>query len=197
MAVSVSLFIRRNDRYQKFIGETASVPLYDFEIPIMADEMVSMEKGTGAVMCATFGDTADVSWYQTHHLPYKKTILPDGTISSEVPYVGGMEISLARKTMVEKLKAKGLIVKQETISHGVAVHERCGTAVEIIPSNQWYIDVLSEKDRFLKAADEISWASGSYEKTLSDMGGKFEMGLVYFETTLFRSPISGVVLQGL
>ena len=161
----VCVFVHPQDeRYHKFIGKMATVPLYDFEIPIMADEMVSMEKGTGAVMCATFGDSADVSWYQTHKLPYKKIILPDGTISGEVPFIGGMEVTLARRTMVEELRNRDLLVKQEAVSHSVAVHERCGQAVEIIPSNQWYIDVLTEKDRFLKAADEISWHPAHMKK---------------------------------
>ncbi len=49
------------------------------------------------------------------------------------------------------------MLRQEEITHTVAVHERCGKEVEIIPSNQWYIDVLTEKKRFLKAAEEINW----------------------------------------
>ena len=161
----VCVFVHPNDeRYQKFIGKTATVPLYDFDIPIMADETVSMEKGTGAVMCATFGDTTDVQWYQTYHLPHKKVILSDGTISLEIPYIGGLKISQARERVIKELNARGLLIKQEAISHGVAVHDRCGKAVEIISSNQWYIDVLSEKERFLKAADEICWHPAHMKK---------------------------------
>ena len=61
----VCIFVHPKDtRYTDFIGENALVPLYDYEIPIMADEGVSMEKGTGAVMCATFGDAADMEWFK-------------------------------------------------------------------------------------------------------------------------------------
>ena len=63
----------------------------------------------------------------------------------------------AREKMIGILMEKGLLMKQEKINHTVAVHERCGTEVEIVLSNQWYIDVLSEKERLLKAADEIKW----------------------------------------
>lgn len=154
----VSIFVHPDDtRYQDFIGKNAMVPLYDFEIPILPDEAVSMEKGTGAVMCATFGDTADMEWFKKHHLPYKETILQNGRMKNDIRYIGGMKTKKARERIIELLLEKGLLVKQETIVHSVAIHERCGTEIEIIPSNQWYIDVLSEKEKFLQAAEEIKW----------------------------------------
>lgn len=68
-----------------------------------------------------------------------------------------MKVKEARIHITELLREKGLLEKQESICHMVAIHERCGRDVEFIPSRQWYIDVLSEKERFLKAADEIRW----------------------------------------
>ena len=158
LAGCVCIFVHPDDiRYKEYVGKTATVPLYEFEIPILTDETVSMEKGTGAVMCATFGDAADLEWYQKHNLIYQKIIMPDGTIKDDVALIGGESIQKARKHIIELLREKNLLVKQETIRHMIAIHERCGTAVEFIPSKQWYIDVLSEKERFLKAADEINW----------------------------------------
>ena len=154
----VSIFVHpEDDRYKELIGGKARVPLYGFEIPILADEEVSREKGTGAVMCATFGDSTDVDWFTKYHLPYIKVITEEGFIHSEVPLIGGLGVKQARKVILEKLREAGLLLGQEAITHSVAVHERCGTEVEIIPSWQWYIDVMSEKERFLKAADEINW----------------------------------------
>ncbi|MBQ8639361.1 MAG: valine--tRNA ligase [Lachnospiraceae bacterium] len=154
----VCIFVHPDDeRYKAFAGQKAIVPLYGFEIPIRTEETVAMDKGTGAVMCATYGDSADVEWCQKHNLPYKEIILSNGTIHESVERIGGMKISKARKEIIAQLKEKGLLVKQEIIRHMVAVHERCGNEVEFVPSRQWYIDVLSEKERFLKAADEIHW----------------------------------------
>ena len=154
----VCLFVHPEDkRYAGYIGKSAMVPLYDYEIPILADEKASMDKGTGAVMCATFGDSTDAEWADSYHLPYRKIILPDGTINQEVPFIGGMKVLAARAEILRLLSEKGLLLKSEAITHTVAVHERCGREIEIIPSRQWYIDVLSEKERFLKAADEINW----------------------------------------
>lgn len=154
----VCLFVHPEDaRYRKFIGQSASVPLYAYEIPILADEKVSMEKGTGVVMCATFGDSTDAAWYEEHHLPYRRVILPDGRIAEEVPYIGGLHVNKARAELLRILNEKGLLLRTESLLHTVAVHERCGKPVEILPSRQWYIDILSEKERFLQAADAIRW----------------------------------------
>lgn len=78
----VCLFVNSDDeRYSKYIGKTALVPIYEYEIPILSDEKVSKDKGTGVVMCATFGDTTDVEWYEKHKLPYRRVIESNGKIS--------------------------------------------------------------------------------------------------------------------
>lgn len=154
----VCVFVNPEDeRYRRLAGKTAKVPLYGFEVPILTEEEASMEKGTGAVMCATYGDTADVAWCEKHGLAYREVIRPDGRIAEHVPVIGGMKAKQAREAIIEALKQAGALVWREELTHLVAVHERCGTDVEIIPSNQWYIDVLSQKQRFLDAADEINW----------------------------------------
>ena len=146
-----------DDRYKNYIGKNIKVPLYDFEVPIIGDEKAAIDKGTGAVMCATYGDTTDVEWVESYGLPYKKVILADGCIAEDVPYIGGMYVKKARKEIIRLLEEKGLLLKQEPITHTVAVHERCGTPVEIIPSKQWYIDVLSKKEELLEAGNKINW----------------------------------------
>lgn len=154
----VCLFINPNDeRYNEYIGRNAKVPLYNYSIPILADEKVSLEKGSGIVMCATFGDSTDVEWYETYNLPYRKVILPDGTIDESVPFIGGLKIPAARKQIIKLLAENQLLIESKSITHAVAVHERCGKEIEILPSKQWYIDILSNKEMFLKAADEINW----------------------------------------
>ena len=154
----VCLFVNPCDeRYQKYIGKSAVVPLYDFNIPIMADEKVGVDKGTGVVMCCTFGDSTDADWYTEYSLPYRKIITPDGQIAEDVPFIGGLNVTAAQKEIIRLLDERGLLIKSETIIHTVGTHERCGKPIEIIPSRQWYIDILSEQERFIKAADEINW----------------------------------------
>jgi valyl-tRNA synthetase len=154
----VCIFVNPQDeRHARFIGKTAVVPLYQYTVPILADEKVGMDKGTGVVMCCTYGDSTDAEWVEKHRLPYRKVILPDGTMDKEVPYVAGLTTLEARKEIVRRLAGNNLLVKSEELTHTVAVHERCGKETEILPSRQWYIDILSNRDLYLKVAGKINW----------------------------------------
>ena len=154
----VAIFVNPNDeRYKDLIEKTATVPLYNNQVPIIADEKVAIDKGTGVVMCCTFGDQTDMEWQKEYNLPIKKVMQADGTINPEVAIVGGMKTLDARMKIVEELQKQGLLVKSEKIEHSVSTHERCGNEIEIINSPQWYIDILSIKDELIKAADEINW----------------------------------------
>ena len=154
----VAIFVNPNDeRYKDLIGKTAIVPLYNNQVPIIADEKVAIDKGTGVVMCCTFGDQTDMEWQKEYNLPIKKVMQADGTINPEVAIVGGMKTLYARMKIVEELQKQSLLVKSEKIEHSVSTHERCGNEIEIINSPQWYIDILSIKDELIKAADEINW----------------------------------------
>lgn len=154
----VAIFVNPNDeRYKDLIGKTATVPLYNNQVPIIADEKVAIDKGTGVVMCCTFGDKIDMEWQKEYNLPIKKVMQADGTINPEVAIIGGMKTLDARMKIVEELQKQGLLVKSEKIEHSVSTHERCGNEIEIINSPQWYIDILSIKGELIKAADEINW----------------------------------------
>ena len=154
----VCLFVHPADeRYRHYVGKTAAVPLYDYEIPVLADDKVSIDKGTGVVMCATFGDSTDAEWFEKYKLPYRSIILPNGNIAGDVPLIGGLGVHAARQEIIRLLAERGLLIKSEKITHTIGKHERCGRPIEIIPSRQWYIDILSEQERYLKAADEINW----------------------------------------
>jgi valyl-tRNA synthetase len=154
----VAIFVNPNDeRYKNLIGKTATVPLYNNQVPIIADEKVAIDKGTGVVMCCTFGDQTDMEWQKEYNLPIKKVMQADGTINPEVAIIGGMKTLDARMKIVEELQKQGLLVKSEKIEHSVSTHERCGNEIEIINSPQWYIDILSIKDELIQAADEINW----------------------------------------
>jgi len=154
----VCLFVNPEDeRYRQYIGKSATVPLYGYEVPILTDDKVGIDKGTGVVMCCTFGDRTDAQWYMEYNLPYRKIILPNGKIAEDVPFIGGLRVAAAQKEIIRLLDQQGLLYKSETITHTIGTHERCGKPIEIIPSRQWYIDILGEQERFLRAADEINW----------------------------------------
>ncbi len=165
----VAIFVNPNDeRYKNFIGKIATVPLYKNQVPIIADEKVSIDKGTGVVMCCTFGDQTDMEWQKEYNLPIKKIIQPDGTINPLVPIVGGMKTLEARLKMIEELQKQNLLVRSVKIEHSVSTHERCGNEIEIINSPQWYIDILNIKDDLIKAADKINWHPESMKSRYLD-----------------------------
>lgn len=154
----VAVFINPEDKEKaKYIGKEIIVPMLNFRVPIIADPKVDMEKGTGAVMCCTFGDATDVEWWKKYNLSLKQIIGQDGRIVENIEKYGGMKTEDARKQIIEDLKEQGYLLRQEDISHQIGVHERCGTPAEFSVSKQWYIDILSEKERFLKAGDKINW----------------------------------------
>lgn len=154
----VCVFVNPSDEvHNHLIGKTAHVPIINVEVPIMADEKVAIDKGTGVVMCCTFGDQTDIEWWKKYNLPLKYIFTDNGKIIDEVPNYGGLKIKEARKQIIEDLTNGGYVVKIKELEHEVQTHERCGKEVEYAVMNQWFIDTTSHKKDFLKIGEEIKW----------------------------------------
>ena len=154
----VSIFYHPSDkRYKKYLGKKASVPLFNFEVPIMEDERADPEKGTGIVMCCTFGDQTDMEWQKAHNLPIKIAITEDGKMTEIAGKYRGLSIKVARKEIISDLKKSNLLTSQKPIKHFVNVHERCGTEIEFIKSKQWFVKYLDLKEDMLKWGSELKW----------------------------------------
>ncbi|HEV2916630.1 MAG TPA: valine--tRNA ligase [Candidatus Babeliales bacterium] len=159
----VALFFNSSDpRYQHLRGTHALVPLGDFQVPILEDARVIPEKGTGLVMCCTFGDTTDIEWYKTYTLPFKQSIgrdgkFVDGIILSNGISLTGLKVPEARAIVIEELKKTGLLHEQKAIIHSVSVHERCKQEIEYTVLPQWFIRILDYKKELIALADQITW----------------------------------------
>lgn len=154
----VAVFYNPDDkRYKKYLGKKARVPLFNFEVPVMEDKRVSMDKGTGIVMCCTFGDQTDMEWQKAYNLPIKLAITDDGKMSNVSGKYSGMKIKEARKQIIEDMKKENLLIKQVPIKHFVNVHERCGTEIEFVKSKQWFVKYLDLKKDLLKWGNELKW----------------------------------------
>lgn len=154
----VSVFINPNDTtHNHLIGKKAHIPVVDIDVPIMADEKVAIDKGTGIVMCCTFGDQTDIEWWKKYNLPLKYIFTKDGRIIESIPNYGGLKIKEARKQIIEDLQDGGFIVKIEELEHEVQTHERCGREVEYSVMKQWFIDTMTHKKDFIKIGNEIKW----------------------------------------
>ena len=154
----VCVFVNPEDEEHKhLIGKTAHIPVIDVEVPILADDKVAIDKGTGVVMCCTFGDQTDIEWWKKYNLPLKYIFTDDGKIIDSVKNYGGLKIKEARAKIIEDFKEAGYLVKQEELEHEVQTHERCGKEVEYSVMKQWFIDIMNHKEDFIKIGNEIKW----------------------------------------
>ncbi len=154
----VAVFYHPDDeRYTRYAGKKAEVPLFGHEVPIMEDEAADPDSGTGIVMCCTAGDSTDVEWWKTHKLPWISAIDEKGRLKAEAGKYATMRIKEARKAIVADLAEQGLLKGKSDIYHTVNVHERCGTEVEYIMTKQWFIKYLDLKDWFLEAGAKLNW----------------------------------------
>lgn len=152
------IFINPKDKKNAYLlNKKIIIPIYNFEVPVYADELVDPEKGSGVVMCCTFGDTVDKEWQRKYNLPIKEAFNNAGIMNEIAGEFAGLSIIKARKAIIEKLKELNLLIKQEDITHTVSTHERCGTPVEITIKKQWFIDVLSDIKKIYKAGKELNW----------------------------------------
>jgi len=154
----VAIFVHpEDDRYQGLIGEMAQVPIFGQCVPILADEHADPEKGTGIVMCCTFGDQTDVAWWHTHKLPLVEAIDKNGRMTEVAGSFAGLGIEQAREQIKQALTASHYLISQSSLSHSVRVHERCDTPAEYIITRQWFINVLDAKDELLAAGEKVDW----------------------------------------
>lgn len=158
LASCVAVFYNPEDaRYQHLAGKKAITPIYGKEVPLLASPHVDIEKGTGLVMCCTFGDQTDILWFKEHNLPFIQSVGFDGRWTEITGPLAGLKVHDARTKILELLKEAGCITEQKKIAHRVQVDERCKKEIEYIILNQWFIELLSHKEEFLKRADEIEW----------------------------------------
>lgn len=154
----VAVFMHPEDvRYRHLKGRELTDPLFQRTVPVLEDWRVLREKGTGLVMCCTFGDMTDIEWYQEYGLPARIIIDKGGTLKEAAGPFAGLSLQEARKAIIAYLRHERLIDNERAIEHSVNCHERCGSEIDYRITSQWFIKVLESKERFIAAADEIHW----------------------------------------
>ncbi|KUK77621.1 MAG: valyl-tRNA synthetase, partial [candidate division WS6 bacterium 34_10] len=145
----------KDARYKEYVGKKVLLPIVNREIPIIADEDVDMEKGTGAVKVTPAHSPVDFDLGQKHNLDIINVIDEEGHMTGDIPErFKGMDTIDCSKKLVKELDEQGLLEKIENIKHEVAVCERCRTPIEPIISNQWYVDVSQLAKRALKELEK-------------------------------------------
>ena len=139
-----------DERYQDIIGKMLKLPMTDREIPVIADSYVDKEFGTGCVKITPAHDPNDFEVGKRHNLEEIVVINDDATMNSKAGRYAGMDRYECRKALVEDLEKEGLLVKVVPHSHNVGTHDRCGTTVEPMIKQQWFVKM----DDLIKPAVE-------------------------------------------
>ncbi len=156
-----------DDRYKDYIGKTVMLPLVNREIPIVADDYVDMEFGTGVVKITPAHDPNDFEVGLRHKLPVINVLTEDAKITEDYPKYAGMDRYEARKAIVADLEACGALVKIEPHDHNVGTCYRCHTTVEPRVSKQWFVKMEELAAPAIKAvkSGETKFVPEHFDKT--------------------------------
>lgn len=163
-------------RAAELLGKTVLTPLFRVPVPILADAKADPEKGTGIVMCCTFGDTTDIEWWREHQLPTRVILGRDGRIAEFTGFGGadwpsrdldraqgviaqiqGLKVNAAREKTVALLTEDGRITGSTAVTRMVPCAERSGAPLEILVTPQWFVRVLDKKAALLDKGSQITW----------------------------------------
>ncbi len=158
----------KDKRYKDLIGTTIILPIQNREIPVIADEEIDMEFGTGAVKVTPAHDLLDARIGEKHNLPMYKVIGPLGKMTETAgAEFSGLKVAEAREKVIAVLKEQNLIIKEEPHLHNIAVCYRCGNAIEPQPSLQWFLkmDHLAKLALDAVKKGEVKFHPPQWEKT--------------------------------
>lgn len=155
---AVALFFHPEDnRYQHLIGTKAITPISGHSIPILTDETVDQEFGTGLMMVCTWGDSEDIAKWKKYNLETRLIFNERGILGELAGSYAGTHISKLRNSILEDLKTQNLLIKQPPIRHTIQVSERSGTPIEFIITKQWFINVVEHKEALLEQGSKLNW----------------------------------------
>lgn len=143
-----------DDRYRDLIGKTLTLPIMNREIPIIADELVEPEFGTGCVKVTPAHDPNDFEMGNRHHLPFINIMNKDGTLNENAGEFAGQDRFVARKNVVKKLEEIGVLLKVEDYNHTVPYSDRGKVPIEPLLSTQWFVKIEPLAKKALSCLDQ-------------------------------------------
>jgi valyl-tRNA synthetase len=169
LASCVAIFVHPNDkRHKKLVGKKVIVPIFDYRVPVLTDETVDPEFGSGIMMVCTFGDTADIEKWKKHKLPTKVMFDKEGRMNDLGGPYKGLTLKEAQERIIHDLKKEGRLFKQEELSQTVGSCWRCSTPIEYIITKQWFIKTLDFKKQLVSQGRKIKWYPDFYRHRYED-----------------------------
>ncbi|MEN6641910.1 MAG: valine--tRNA ligase, partial [Armatimonadia bacterium] len=159
-----------DERYASLVGKTVRLPLMDRDIPVVADDHVDVEFGTGAVKVTPAHDPNDLEIAQRHNLPSIVVIDKNGKMTAETGSYAGMDRYECRKQVVSDLEELGLLEKIDSHTHSVGHCQRCRTVVEPLVSEQWFLKMepLAAKGLAAVQSGEVRFVPERWSKVYTD-----------------------------
>jgi valyl-tRNA synthetase len=131
----------RDERWKPYVGRQALLPLMKRSLPIVADEYADPEMGSGAVKVTPGHDPNDYQIGLRHNLPLVKVIGEDGRMTQDAGRFAGLDRFEAREAILKALEGEGYLVKRDPYEYNLPTHDKCGTTIEPLPKEQWFMDM--------------------------------------------------------
>lgn len=157
-----------DERYKHLVGKTVMLPLMNREIPIIADEYVEMDFGTGVVKITPAHDPNDFEVGKRHDLPQINVMNDDGSMNELAGKYETMDRFAARKAIIKDLEAEGRLIKIEKMIHSVGHSERTGVVVEPRLSTQWFVNMAPLAKEAIESQgteDKVNFVPERFENT--------------------------------
>ncbi|MGA2130555.1 MAG: valine--tRNA ligase [Candidatus Pacearchaeota archaeon] len=185
------IFNQNDARYKGLNGKTAISPIFGKEVKIKSHSLAAEEKGTGIMMMCSVGDLSDIQFFREEGLKPVIAINADGTMNEHAGVLKGLKVKEARKKIIELLKEKNLIQKQENIVHRTPVSERSGAEVEFIEMPEFYIKQVEFKNNLKKFAgkENIDFYPEESRKILFDWIDSLKIDWPISRRRFYATPI--------
>lgn len=198
----VAIFFNPEDlRYTNLHNHYVQIPIFDIMVPILADDAVKIDKGTGLVICSTFGDFTDIMWQKKHNLPIINIISDVGTIvfSEEANLRMSRDGTLKYKSLqnlpIHQARSQIIVLFKEFITSSTEIlqtvqcSERSGCIIEILPKEQWFIKSEKYKNRLISLSKELNWLPSFMSIKLDDWVNNLDSDWCISRNRSFGIPI--------
>jgi len=162
------IFNPEDKRYTHLDNKTVISPIFNKEIKIKSHPLADKEKATGIVMMCSAGDLSDIQFFREQNLTPEIAINKDGTMNEKAGFLQGLKVKQAREKIIQELKEKKLLEKQEKITHRTPISERSGAEIEFIEMPEFYLKQLDFKNNLKTLSKKIKFFPKSAKKILDD-----------------------------
>jgi valyl-tRNA synthetase len=179
----------KDERYRGLVGKYVEVPLFNRKVKIIEDEDVQTDFGTGADMICSVGDKEDLKMIYRHSLEFLKSIDEQGRMTEIAGKYAGLKAKDAQQKIIEDLKSTGAFVSSDRTRHSVGTCWRCGSPLEFLQKEQWFVKSIDFKEKLKNWSRELKWHPEFMRKRMEDWIDSLSWDWVISRQRYFATPI--------